>query len=547
MRAKELTRRSTKDLELQVKAAKRLLALDEAKNHLLPFARFMMPDLEDPDDADKSQYSVQPHHRLLAEALEKVERGECLRLAISIPPQFGKSLIASRLFPAWYVGRKPDRKVIFATYSQDFAQEFGGDVRTFMLSQSYKAVFPKVELKTGSKAKDLLSTTAGGRLAFIGRGSAGTGKSADLVIIDDPLKNAEEAESPTIRRQLHDWFSKVIYTRARVTTAIVVIQTRWHEDDLIGKLCDPDHPDHDPTLAREWTYINVPAVVSDPALADALDMTLDVPTEPSVTEAFGNKPMSSLWPAQFSLKHLASAHRLNRLTFNALYMGRPSPEDGEYFRKDWMLEYSPEQLPKNLRYYGASDHAAGDKQQNDPTVIGCVGVDRDDNIWILPDVVWEKMETDRTVEELLHQMKTHKPLLWWMESELISKSFGPFLRKRMIETKTYCTIDPQTPSKDKRLRARAIQGRMSMQKLRFPKWVPWWRDAQSQLLKFPFGTNDDFVDWLSWIGLGLTKEIAATNVTENRNVVRVGSFAWVKAESRQRERAEALKKLSAGW
>ena len=542
-----LTTRSTEQLELQLKAAKRLIAIEEARDSLLPYVRLNMPDVEDIDDSDLSMYSAQPHHKLVCEALERVEKGALLRLAVSIPPQFGKSTLISRHFPPWFVGKKPSRNVIFATYNQEFANEFGADVRNVMTGPAHLSVFPKSTLRSGSQAKDLMTTTAGGRLAFLGRGGSGTGKSADLVIIDDPLKNAQEAESPTTRKQLHEWYSKVIYSRVRTTTAIVLVATRWHEDDLIGRLCDPDHPEHDPEVAKEWLYINLPAVVKDKPLADALGMQLEEPKDPRVRAEFGTVPMTSLWPDQFSLAHLASAHRLNKQTFNALYMGRPTPEDGEYFKKDWLLEYQPEELPKNLRFYGASDHAATDEEQNDASVIGCVGVDDEGHIWVMPDVFWDRVETDGTVEEMLNQFRSHRPLLWWMETDLVSKSFGPFLRKRMQETNTYCTIDPQTPSRDKRMRARAIQGRLQMKMVHFPAWMPWWTEAKSQLLKFPFATHDDFVDWLSWIGLGLTKEIPAEKNVERRKVIRVGSIEWIKMASKRRADSEARQKAANGW
>jgi predicted phage terminase large subunit-like protein len=144
------------------------------------------------------------------------------------------------------------------------------------------------------------------------------------------------------------------------------------------------------------------------------------------------------------------------------------------------------------------------------TVIGCVGIDEHDDIWVLPDVVMERMETDRTVDEMLVQFKTHKPLLWWMESELISKSFGPFLRRRMQEERIYTSIDGVPVSKDKPTRARSIQGRMRMRKVRFPRFAPWWPEARSQILRFPYGAHDDFVDWLAHIGQGLIKEVGAS-------------------------------------
>jgi predicted phage terminase large subunit-like protein len=186
------------------------------------------------------------------------------------------------------------------------------------------------------------------------------------------------------------------------------------------------------------------------------------------------------------------------------------------------------------------------EQRRDKTVLGCVGIDEEDNIWVLPDLVWGQMETDRTVEELLSQFRTHKPHCWWMESELISKSFGPFLRKRMIEERLYTMLDPVTPARDKLIRARSIQGRMSMKKVFFPAFAPWFHDAKDQMLKFGSGgANDDFVDWLSWIGLGLTKEIAASAYRSPKsNIPKTGTMAWVVYASEQQKRRNAH---TTGW
>jgi phage uncharacterized protein (putative large terminase), C-terminal domain len=257
--------------------------------------------------------------------------------------------------------------------------------------------------------------------------------------------------------------------------------------------------------------------------------------------------MSALWPERKGLEFLAEAKRMDPRTFQALYMGSPTREDGEYFKSDWIVEYDQEELPDNLVIYGASDHAVSTKQTNDYTVLGCVGVDAHDNIWILPDLVWDRMQTDRTVEELLTQFKVHQPQLWWMESENISKAFGPFLHKRMIDERVYVTIDPVTVSKDKSTRARAIQGRMSMRKVRFPRFAPWYQDARKQLLRFPHGANDDFVDWLAHIGQGLLKIRSAHPMAANENRPRTGSIEWIMQSALKRARQEQRMKAAEGW
>jgi predicted phage terminase large subunit-like protein len=554
-------------LALQIAAAKLKMAALKARDNLLDFIRFMKPDNEEQDNPDKSTYEVTPVSRLVTETMEKVFKGELLRACVSIPPQFGKSEIISRNAPAWMAGKKPWLNIMLGTYNQEFAEDFGGEVRNITSLQRYKQVFPEFSLRKGERAKDTLVTTKGGRLNFLGRGGAATGKPADILIIDDPIKDDAEAQSPTIRRQLWQWFNKSLFTRTHKLGAIVIVHTRWHEDDLIGRLVDPSHPEHDAEVAEKWTYINVPAVITDQALADALGLELITPdeyvrrekeellekgvdplkaereatlTKKNLIQQFGDRPMVSLWEERKSLKFLAEACRLDRRTFWALYQGQPAPEDGDYFKKDMIVGYAPHELPKNLRKYGASDHALTTDEENDATCLGCFGVDENDDIWILPDLFWERVETDETLDAMLDKMKYHKPLVWWAEDEHINKSLGPFRMKRMQEEKVYCTVEGISPGKrDLKARARSIQGRMQMRKVHFPTFASWWPEAQNELMKFPNGTHDDFVSFLAIIGLGLGKEVAAAPAREKPKGPATGTLGWIKANSdyiRKRDR-----------
>ena len=229
-------------------------------------------------------------------------------------------------------------------------------------------------------------------------------------------------------------------------------------------------------------------------------------------------------------------------------MGEPTPDDGAFFQSDWINEYDAEDLPKRLRFYGASDHAVSLKRERDSTVLGTVGVDEGGGIWVMPDLVWGRMETDKTVEELLAAFRRHDHMVWWMEDELISKSFGPFLRERMRQERVYTTISPVRPSADKLLRARAMQGRMALKTVHFPRFAPWWADARAQLLRFPFGAHDDFVDFLSHIGNGLNSIISADGAVEkNEKVIQVGSPLWILKESKRRSMNEQRKAANDGW
>lgn len=457
--------------------------------------------------------------------------------------------VLSRSGPAWIQGLFPHANQILGTYNQPMANEFGDAVREIMESPFYKQVFPGTVLR--KKQTDLLVTTANGRMAFVGRGGSGTGKPADFFWVDDPIKDDLEAQSDLIRNEAWNWFNKVAMTRCHARSIVMVVHTRWHQDDLIGRLCDPEHPEREKSLrgvAKYWDYFRLPAVITDRNLAERLGLTLEEQTDPDVIAQFGAKPMTSLWPGRKSLAFLAEAKTLDPYGFSALYMGKPTADDGEFFRASDMVEYDPDELPQNLVHYGASDHAVSLQQQKDYTVIGCVGVDEQDNIWVLPDLVWDRMQTDRTVDEILNKMKTHKPAVWWMESELISKAFGPFLHKRMDEERTYCPIDPIVPSKDKRMMARSIQGRMQMRKVRFPRFAQWWHDAKMEMLRFDNGAHDDFVSFISMVGHGMFKQyVPDEREPEEHGETRTGSIEWILRRTRDRTEREKRVKAIAGW
>ena len=528
-----------------------MLALREAQDDLLVFNRLIMPDVDDPDDVLKSRFEITPLARLLCQVIQRAVRGEGKRrIAVSVGPQMGKSQILSRAGPAWVQGRLPHANQILGSYNQPMASEFGDSVREIMNSPTYRQIFPDTVLRR--EQVDWLITTAGGRLAFVGRGGSGTGKPADFFWVDDPIKDNIEAQSDSTREETWNWFSRVAMTRAHSKSIIVVIHTRWNSDDLIGRLCDPEHPERSKSLRgieKYWDYFCLPAVVDDPKLAKALGLELQIPENPEVRSAFGTKPMSSLWPGRKSLEFLAEAKIMDASGFSALYMGRPTSEEGEFFKADWLLEYDEGDLPKDLVKYGASDHAVSVKQGKDYTVIGCVGVDANDDIWVLPDLVWERMQTDRTVEELISHMEMHRPACWWLEEELISKAFGPFLYKRMMEKKVYTLIDTIVPSKDKRTQARSIQGRMQMRKVRFPRFAHWWKDARAQLLKFDSAAYDDFVSFLSLIGLGLFKQYIPDEHKDEttEDDLKSGSIQWILRNTEARAMHEKRARATAGW
>jgi predicted phage terminase large subunit-like protein len=525
----------------KVAAAKRLLAAQKSRTSFLDFARLMMPDIEDVDNPDKSRFLVAPHHRLLAEALEKVSRGEILRLCISLAPRHGKSEMCSRLFPAWFLGQDPYRQIILAGASGDFATaEFGRKIKSIVTSPMYRQVFPKASLHGGSKSVENLVFTEGGNIKSIGKGAQVVGRGADLLVIDDPISGLEEAMSPSEREKLWGWFTSDAMSRLMPGGRVIVIHQRWHNSDLIGRLVDPECPEYDPEIASKWTHVKLPAVIDSENLSTALGIPLAVQTDPEITAQFGTNPISALWPERFGLKFFAELRRQNPKSFEALYRGTPRLEEGNFFKGEWFKGYKPHELPRNLRTYMAGDFAVSTKQTADKTCLIPVGVDEQGTVWVLPDVVWRRMDAEATVEAIIDMVKRHKPLYFWAEKGHISQSLGPFLRKRMQEEGANCAIVEKTPVKDKLTRAQSFNALVSLGRVRFPTFAPWWRDAEAEMLRFPEAAHDDFVDCAAWLGIGIAMQTKASKPRQKDTGPREGTLAWIKGASKWEAKQKRL-------
>jgi predicted phage terminase large subunit-like protein len=517
-------------IEKRIAAAQRAKLSIEARDDFLKFVKFTMPDIEDPENVELSMFKDAKHHRALAKVLEKVEKGHIPRLIVTLPPRHGKTELISRRFIPWLLGKDQYRNIIFATYNEPFSQDIGSDCRSIMQAPSFKQVFPKFRFRAGGLSREKLQSGSGGMAAFVGRGGSITGRGADILIIDDPIKDAEEASSPTLRAKLWDWFTQVAMTRLMTKFAcVVIVHTRWHEDDLIGRITDPSNPCYSKEEASKWQIINLPAI----AIED---------------DPLGRKPGEALWPERFDLEFLSAARQLDARGFSALYQQRPTPEDGDLFHADWIVTYEKHQLPQDLRIYAASDHAIGeDKSRNDATVMIIGGVDQYGDLYVL-DVWWEKAGADKQVEAMLKLAKQWKPLLWYAEKGHISKAIGPFLRKRMQEERTYFAIEEVTPIGNKVQRAQSIIGRMSMKRVKLPKHAHWMMNARDELLKFPNARHDDFVDALAWLGRAVDR-MASPSMSKPKEDESnsYGTLGWLKQQSARKLQQQRLETALRGW
>lgn len=518
-------------LRRRLDALQRLRLLQQARDDFLLYCKLMMPTPDAPDDLTQTLYETAKHHKILAAALEEVERGLIPRLIVTMPPRHGKTQQISKFFPGWFSGRDPYRSIITATYNDDYAGDIGRDVRDLLRSQRHKDVFPTHTLKIGSQSSDRIKTGAGGQLSFVGRGTSTTGRGGHLLVADDLYKDAEEADSPTIREKVWNWFVKVFLTRqARKDACVILVMTRWNEDDVVGRLTDPHNPAYNKEEAAKWKVLNLPAIAE-------------------VNDPMKRRPGEALWPERFPVEMLLAQKRIDPRGFMALYQQRPSPEEGSYFRAGWLKTYSAVTRPPltDMRIYAASDHAIGtDRKKHDASVMVIAGVCPNKYLWLL-DCYWERRPPDQTVEGMLDLCELWKPMYWFGENEAILKSIGPWILKRKIERGINVVIDNVAVHKNKEAMGQTIAGLMQAGRVIFPQAAPWYQEARHELLHFPHGTNDDFVTAISLMGLKVLSLIAGT-ATKDKPTVESGTWSWWKKEIEyQRKLREGADNTTEVW
>jgi predicted phage terminase large subunit-like protein len=395
------------------------------------------------------------HHEQIAAKLEAVERGEIDRLMIFMPPRHGKSELASKRFPAWCLGRNAHRQIIAASYNSDLASDFGRNVRNIVASPEFNAVFPEVTLAPDSQAANRMNTNKGGAYVAAGVGTAITGRGADIALIDDPFKDREEADSERRRDLVWDWYRSTLYTRLMPGGAIVLIQTRWHEDDLAGRLLEQE--------AGQWDVLELPALSEGQAL----------------------------WPAWYDVDALERIKAtIGPREWSALYQQQPQPDEGTFFQRDWFKTWG--KLP-DLRYYGTSDYAVTDGG-GDYTVHRIWGIDSSGAIYRVDG--WRGQTTsDVWIEEKLNLIAKYKPLAWFGEGGVIHKAIEPMLKRRMQERGVYCRLEWMSSVSDKPTRARSFQAMAASGRVYFEPGAD-----ISEFLVFPAGKHDDDVDTASMIG-----------------------------------------------
>lgn len=518
-------------LRQQLRAAERALKIKQAQESTLPFLQLNMPDPLDPEDATKSEYQVKHYHELLDRELAHLGEGKGLWYLIVTPPRHGKTqFIKGRM--AHLAAKKPWLDQIYATYNQPFADENGAEVRALLTSRATRQVFPEFAFRDNRKnpAPDHMVTYKDGNLYFVGRGGSITGRGGHVLWPDDLFKDDEEAESQAIRDLTWKWLTRTFLTRRMDERAdVVMVGTRWNEDDPVGRLTDPENKHYNAEIHKKLRIIHLAAVAG----------MYGAPDE----DPLGRQPGEVLWNERFSRKFFEEARGLDPTGFAKLYQGVPTASDGVYFTDDMIQLYKPDQRPDlaNLRIYAASDHAVSVKQTADFTVLLIVGVDSARQVWLL-DCVWKRMKADQTVDEMIRLMKKWKPIIWWAEADHIGKSIGPFLNKRMMDEKTPINVrESPIGNADLVKRSQPLQGMMKLGQVKIPAGAPWREKAVNELKKFngSSANKDDFVSALSHIGRGIETLVGGPRPQEKPKYGE-NTHGWLRQQEKRQKARDAI-------
>lgn len=459
------------ELRQSASAAEELLRRRRARTSLLQFAQEMFP-----------WFIVGEHHRIICDEIEALLSGSHDKLMIFAPPRHGKSILVSVLLPAWYLGRFPNKQVIAISYNKELSSDFGRQVRNMVSSDRYPRVFPTIHLRRDSSASNRWHTSADGVYISSGVGGTLSGRGADLAIIDDPIKGRQEAESKAHKEKLWAAYDSDIQTRLMPGGKIVVMHTRWGDDDFAGRLQERE--------PGQWKVIKLPAI-------------LDENTENE----------KALWPEFFSLDMLRDRRKnTSKRTWASLYQQSPQPDGGIYFNPEWFKDRY-DSSPFALKHYISADFAVKEPQgqSDDPdyTEIAVWGVDTKGDIYAV-DWWFGKETSDKWIEHIIRLARQYRALKFFGEGGVIRHAIEPQLKKRMREEKAIFPVEWLNPIGDKQASARAFQGFASMGKVKFPRQSSWGVHVMGHLLSFPAGEHDDAVDACSIMGRAIEQMHSAS-------------------------------------
>lgn len=428
------------------------------------------------------------HLHMLCSKLEAVERGEITRLMVFMPPRHGKSETSTKKFPAYFLGKNPEKEVIVSSYSADLAYDFSRIARNTLKEWGPKLWNVNVSKDSGAVGRWGIEGTRGG-LTAAGVGGPITGRGAHVAIIDDPFKNWQDAASKTIRDNVWDWYRSTLRTRLAPGGAVILVMTRWHGDDLAGKLLEEAKNG----TGEEWEVISLPAVAEE-------------------NDVLGRQEGEVLWPERFPPHEYQGIKKaVGSRLWISLYQQRPSPDEGQIFRRNWWKFYkqAPSSFDEIIQSWDCTFKESDSSDFVVGQVWGRIGADR-----YLLDQTRARMDFPATITAIRTMSSK------WPQANSIlveDKANGPAviaMLKREISG-----IIPINPEGGKIVRAQAVSPQVEAGNVFIPdsSIASWIHDYMEEFAAFPNGAHDDMVD--------------STTQALNRLMQNINAWTeWLKAE-----------------
>lgn len=429
-------------------------------------------------------YDPQFFHEEIAEGLQAVERGDVKFLMIEMPPRHGKSDEVSVKFPAWLLGKHPDWPIINASYSSDLSEKHSGYCRDIVRSDAFRNVFPGVQVKGDTKAKaywqvergrkDEKDFLTGGSFQAVGVGGAATGFGAKILIVDDPVKNREEADSEVMRQKVWDWYASVARTRLEKGGAVILIMTRWHEDDLAGRILATGIP-----VKR----------ICFPAIAEQKEKY--------------RRRGEALWPDKYPLQSLLDIRRsTDERTWYSLYQQQPKKSDKMSFDPSWFPVFGKEALKHvTCNRYAMIDVADTKKQGRDFTGVAVCDWSFDDK-WYLQHLKRHRVNIKGLIDLIFWVWVNYHPLSIGIEKKSFADQVRPLLDDECVKRGIYPVVvelEHRGRSKEARILG-ALQGRAEHKRILLQENPMDDTDAfKEELWSFPRGRWDDLIDAVAYM------------------------------------------------